>query len=403
MEQSTIVGLVSIAIYFLPSIIAFSRKARSPFSTLVINFFLGWTIIGWIIALAMAVRTNDSARMEKQPVQSQKLLPPPITQLTENEALLMTSAHKMGTVIGRVKNTISKRKGHASKEITKTPIYKKWWVLVILGLIIFYIVAPKKQDGEKTKSDSASTEQSETQETVPADPWSENLVAGANSSELSKSACIAMSSFIDQQTKVISDRLVVTEEPSTDNFESADFLKTIEWEDFDHKQDITSQQHALTDPILVANSVLIPTDQQKEEFLEESFIACDLVVLANALIGNAIKLDLRLQSMKVKANNLPWYPDGFSEYEKGIAFRWLKSSEYNCSYGDHCWGMLIVAKNGCPSSLYAEITILDSNNSNIGFTNDTTSRLAPGQQARLVFEDFTPGADAAQLSKISCY
>jgi hypothetical protein len=29
--------------------------------------------------------------------------------------------------------------------------------------------------------------------------------------------------------------------------------------------------------------------------------------------------------------------------------------------------------------------------------------LAPGQQARLVFEDFTPGADAAQLSKISCY
>jgi hypothetical protein len=401
MDQSSFIPLITTAVYFLPSIIAFSRKARNPVSILVVNFFLGWTIIGWIIALAMSVRTNDRSSSKKPEIQSQKQLPPPTGALTENEALLMNGARRMGASFGAVRNVFTKGKSNFSVENTKKPFYKKWWVLVILGLIIFYLVAPKKQDSDK--SNSNSTEQSASPDTTPSTPWSENIVASSNGAELSKSACAAIGSFIDLQAKVISDRLNATEVPSLDNFESADFLKTIEWEDFEHKQDIVRQELAITDPILVQNSVLAPTDLQKKDFLQESFATCALGEVANDLIDDAIKLDLRLQSMKVKANNLPWYPDGFSEYEKGIAFRWLNSSEYNCSYGDHCWGMLIVAKNGCPSSLYAEITILDSNKANIGFTNDTTSRLSPNQQARLVFEDFTPGAKSAQLSKISCY
>ena len=101
---------------------------------------------------------------------------------------------------------------------------------------------------------------------------------------------------------------------------------------------------------------------------------------------------------------LPWYPEGFTEYQgdSQIAWRWLDSGEYSCSYGDHCWGMVIIAHDGCPSMVYAEITILDASDSNIGFTNDTTSGLAAGQKAKLVFEDFTPGAKSARLAKISC-
>jgi hypothetical protein len=102
---------------------------------------------------------------------------------------------------------------------------------------------------------------------------------------------------------------------------------------------------------------------------------------------------------------LPWYPEGFNEYEgdSQIAWRWLDKGEYSCSYGDHCWGMSIIAREGCPSMVYAEISILDESDSNIGFTNDTTSGLSAGQKAKLVFEDFTPGAKSARLAKISCY
>ena len=52
-----IIFLVSVGLYFIPAIIAYSRKVTNAGSVLVINIFLGWTFIGWIVALAMAVRT----------------------------------------------------------------------------------------------------------------------------------------------------------------------------------------------------------------------------------------------------------------------------------------------------------------------------------------------------------
>ena len=42
--------------YFLPAIIAFARSKRDAGSILVLNFFLGWTAIGWVIALVWALR-----------------------------------------------------------------------------------------------------------------------------------------------------------------------------------------------------------------------------------------------------------------------------------------------------------------------------------------------------------
>jgi len=45
------------AFYFLPSIIASVRKVPNLGSVIVINIFLGWTFIGWIVALAMAMRS----------------------------------------------------------------------------------------------------------------------------------------------------------------------------------------------------------------------------------------------------------------------------------------------------------------------------------------------------------
>ena len=43
------------AVYFLPTIIASSRKHHNAGSVFIINLFLGWTFLGWVIALAMAM------------------------------------------------------------------------------------------------------------------------------------------------------------------------------------------------------------------------------------------------------------------------------------------------------------------------------------------------------------
>jgi len=44
-----------IALYFLPSIIARSRQKKNAGSIFVLNFFFGWTFIGWVLMLAWSV------------------------------------------------------------------------------------------------------------------------------------------------------------------------------------------------------------------------------------------------------------------------------------------------------------------------------------------------------------
>jgi len=45
-------------LYFLPAIIAIARSKRDTVSIVVLNFFLGWTAIGWVIALVWALKQD---------------------------------------------------------------------------------------------------------------------------------------------------------------------------------------------------------------------------------------------------------------------------------------------------------------------------------------------------------
>lgn len=53
-----ILALFALGAYLLPSIIAVSRGAPSPGSTIAINVLLGWTLVGWAASLAMALRSK---------------------------------------------------------------------------------------------------------------------------------------------------------------------------------------------------------------------------------------------------------------------------------------------------------------------------------------------------------
>jgi hypothetical protein len=45
-------------VYFIPSIAAKSNKHRSSDAILLVNFFFGWTALGWLIALIWAFTGN---------------------------------------------------------------------------------------------------------------------------------------------------------------------------------------------------------------------------------------------------------------------------------------------------------------------------------------------------------
>jgi hypothetical protein len=50
-----------IILYFLPTIIGFARGKRDAMSIFVLNFLLGWTAIGWVIALVWALKQDVPA------------------------------------------------------------------------------------------------------------------------------------------------------------------------------------------------------------------------------------------------------------------------------------------------------------------------------------------------------
>ena len=47
-------------LYFIPALNAYSNKKRNVASVLIINLFLGWTVIGWIVAFAMSAGKDSN-------------------------------------------------------------------------------------------------------------------------------------------------------------------------------------------------------------------------------------------------------------------------------------------------------------------------------------------------------
>lgn len=78
LAPAVLLGLVALSAtcYLLPVLIAWVRRAPDPGVVAVINLFLGWTFIGWVIALALALRSARTAAPPVRIVQYVQQLPP---------------------------------------------------------------------------------------------------------------------------------------------------------------------------------------------------------------------------------------------------------------------------------------------------------------------------------------
>lgn len=50
--------LVLFAMYWLPTIVAVVRQTHAALGIAALNFFFGWTIIGWIMAMVWALAAS---------------------------------------------------------------------------------------------------------------------------------------------------------------------------------------------------------------------------------------------------------------------------------------------------------------------------------------------------------
>ena len=50
-----ILGAIALTLYFVPSMVAMARKTKRMGGIIIVNIFLGWSLLGWVGALVWAV------------------------------------------------------------------------------------------------------------------------------------------------------------------------------------------------------------------------------------------------------------------------------------------------------------------------------------------------------------
>ncbi|MGI6701814.1 MAG: superinfection immunity protein [Christensenellales bacterium] len=64
---ATVLGaILAVVIYFIPSYLAFKRKHPHKIALLLLNIFLGWTFLGYLIALVWALYPPNKSKVIKQ-------------------------------------------------------------------------------------------------------------------------------------------------------------------------------------------------------------------------------------------------------------------------------------------------------------------------------------------------
>lgn len=87
----SILVIIIIALYFVPSLVAVLRRAKGTSGVVVLNLFLGWTFIGWVVALAWA-----AAAAPEVPIPSTR-----VPTLPRRPSWLSRQLDEMGSALSR--------------------------------------------------------------------------------------------------------------------------------------------------------------------------------------------------------------------------------------------------------------------------------------------------------------
>ena len=71
-EDPSLTGVIGVIVlvscYFMPTIVALVRDKRGAGGVALVNFFLGWTVIGWLLAFVWA--SSGKTKSEKKEMMS---------------------------------------------------------------------------------------------------------------------------------------------------------------------------------------------------------------------------------------------------------------------------------------------------------------------------------------------
>jgi hypothetical protein len=72
----TFIVIFALVLYFLPAIVASCREHHNKSAILALNLFLGWTFVGWVIALVWSLTNSAQAVATAAPPPAATIAPP---------------------------------------------------------------------------------------------------------------------------------------------------------------------------------------------------------------------------------------------------------------------------------------------------------------------------------------
>ena len=126
-------------------------------------------------------------------------------------------------------------------------------------------------------------------------------------------------------------------------------------------------------------------------------------VLANYAYENSPEAqDLKEEEAK------EWVPDGYdisfqgTQVIEGFAQKFLKSGFQCASGSEGCWGVSVIAKEGCPNGIFGYMFYTDSSGDQLPEVMETTGRAQAMQKMTLVFNIYNTGVKSGRIWKVGC-
>jgi hypothetical protein len=103
-----------------------------------------------------------------------------------------------------------------------------------------------------------------------------------------------------------------------------------------------------------------------------------------------------------------WVPEGYdisfqgTQVIEGFAQKFLKSG-FKCADGaDGCWGVSVIASDGCPYGVFADVFYSDSEGNQKPEVREKSTKASPMQKMTLVFNSFDSSEQSARIWRVGC-
>jgi hypothetical protein len=274
--------------------------------------------------------------------------------------------------------------------------------LVILGTAFSNISSPGSSTSEPEASESSFV--------IPSDVLSEDEILN-----LAKSFCTSVNGSLDSEIDVKQLLADVKQNSASVSEASKDAWASIAWKeknpswfsgesysdqvDTNIRVTIASNTERLVKPLLT-DEEFQGYERSREKWTWHMFqpvvYACGLTKTVETLSA----YDSKLKTIASQADNIPWYPKGFSDIPGYPGFA-LGKAKGSCSYSfGSCAIFNLVSQTACPTSLYVEANGL--NGDVVTSWGNDTARVAAGQVSRIEIS-FSEDVDTWELTAINCY